>query len=123
MTDPDNLNQQQFGRVLYHGTWAGWLRKGQNLLPGGGMGMSNFGISSPEHVYLTTDPEKAKWYAEQTYKELVRSGLKMGNVPVIGASPTVYTVHPSADVEEDPNSDTPGVHWRAKKAKITGRYE
>ena len=117
MAASDNLSDAQF----YHGTYAGWLRKGSNILPAIETGNQNFGLSSPHHVYMTTDPEKARWYAEQTYKNLEANGFKIGNTPIFGAKPVVYRVSPIGHVEEDPNSDTPGVHWRAKKAKITGR--
>lgn len=107
---------------MFHGTYAGWLRKGQLLVPGG---VSNFGISSPTHVYLTSDPEEARWYADQTYRQLERQNFKIGNVPVHGASPTVYEAHPLAGIEQDPNlgsGDSP-TSFRTTRARIVGRLK
>lgn len=125
MAASDNINDQQF----YHGTWAGWLKKGQVLKSAKDriekdLGITNYGLSSPHHVYVTTDPEDAKWYAQQGYAALEKMGHKIGNIPVIGARPVVYRVQPRGTVEKDPSKD-----YQDRKsyrvlgdAKILGRH-
>lgn len=95
---------------LYHGTWAGWLRKGQLLRPPRDVhrdffGLTNFRISSPEHVYATTNPEDAKWYAELGYDNLRKNDFRVENIPIYGAKPTVYQIEPRGLVDRDPSRD------------------
>lgn len=106
MAASDNINDQQF----YHGTWAGWMKKGQIIKPPSDllhetMGLSNYKVSSPHHVYVTTNPEDARWYAERGYETLAKMGHKIDNIPVIGARPVVYRVQPRGTVEKDPSKD------------------
>lgn len=119
---------EQFGD-LYHGTWAGWMRKGQLIRPSSDTdselaGVTNFKISSPEHVYVTSNPDDAQWYAEQGYKELESKGFKVGDIPVLGARPTVYRVEPRGSVEKDPSKDEQDrSSYRIRgSAKIIGRH-
>lgn len=125
MPASDNLNGQQF----YHGTWAGWLRKGQVIKPAKSrlhedMGLTNFSLSSPHHVYVTTDPEDAKWYAELGYQNLEKMGHKIDNVPVIGAKPVVYRVQPRGTVQKDTSRDVQdrNSYKILGDAKILGRH-
>lgn len=125
MAASDNVNEQQF----YHGTWAGWLKKGQVLKPTRvrakeGVGFSNFGISSPDHVYVTTNPEDAKLYAETGYKDLEEMGHKINNITVVGAKPVVYRVQPRGTIEKDPSMDVQDKYsYRVLgDAKILGRH-
>lgn len=123
MSASDNISDQQF----YHGTWAGWMRKGQVIKPTSSReleGISNYKISSPHHVYVTTNPEDAKWYAEKGYDELRKMGHKIDGIPVIGARPVVYKVQPRGTVEKDPSRDLQDFHsYRVLgDAKILGRH-
>lgn len=98
------------GDQFYHGTWAGWLRKGQLIRPAGDLsradlGITNFQISSPKHVYVTQNPDDAQWYAEQGYRTIDAMGHRIGNMPVYGARPVVYRVQPQGPVEQDPSRD------------------
>ena len=123
MSAKDNVNEQQF----YHGTWAGWMRKGQVLKPSASReaeGVKNFNLSSSKHVYVTTNPEDAKWYAEKGYSELEKMGHKIGDIPVVGAKPVVYRVQPRGKVEKDPSKDDQDTQsYRVLgDAKILGRH-
>lgn len=116
----ENISGQQF----YHGTWAGWLRKGQIIRPakdllGENMGLTNFSISSPEHVYVTTNPEDAKWYAELGYKNIEQMGHKINDIPVIGARPVVYQVQPRGYLQKDISKSAYKV---SGDAKILNKY-
>lgn len=113
---------------LYHGTWAGWLRKGQLIRPASDLssetfGLRNFRISSPEHVYATSNPEDARWYAELGYENLKKLNFKIDNVPIVGAKPTVYQIEPRGSVERDPSKDYQDrASYRIRgSAKILGR--
>jgi hypothetical protein len=97
---------------LYHGTTAGFLKKGDYLKPSGGA--SNYDVSSKEHIYVTPDPEQAQTYAVSTYEE-----LKNNNQLMEGAHPTVYQVHPRSVVEPDPN--TFGALRSKGSARILGK--
>jgi len=95
---------------LYHGTWAGWLRRGQLIRPANDLrsstfGLRNFRISSPDHTYASASPEEAKWYAELGYKNIEELGHKINDIPIYGARPVVYQVEPRGRVERDPSSD------------------
>ena len=95
---------------LNHGTWAGWLRKGQIIRPSSDMRHENFGLtnfrqSSPHHVYVTTNPEDAKWYAEQGYRNIDAMGHQINGIPVLGTRPVVYRVQPRGTIERDPSKD------------------
>lgn len=95
---------------LYHGTWAGWLRKGQILRPAHDLrsstfGLRNFQLSSPHHVYVTSNPEDAKWYAELGYRNIDAMGHQINGIPVLGTRPVVYRVEPRGTVERDPSRD------------------
>lgn len=97
-------------KPLYHGTWAGWLRKGQLIRPSSdlkaeNLGLRNFKISSPEHVYATHSLEDAQWYANLGYESLKKMNFKIGDIPVHGAQPTVYRVEPRGIVSKDPSRD------------------
>lgn len=125
MAASEHVSETQF----YHGTWAGWLKKGQVIKPSKArsekdVSITNFGISSPHHVYVTTNPEDAKWYAETAYQDLAEMGHKINNIPVIGAKPVVYRVQPRGTMEKDPSRD---VQDRSSyrvlgDAKILGRH-
>lgn len=113
---------------LYHGTWAGWLRKGQLIRPANDMlsetmGLRNFKLSSPEHVYVTKNFDDAKWYAELGYENIKKMGHKIGDIPVIGAKPTVYQVQPRGTLDKDPSKDFQDrASYRIRgSAKILGR--
>lgn len=100
----------QDDRPLYHGTWAGWLRKGQLLRPssdllGQNLGLRNFKLSSPAHVYVTHNLEDAQWYANLGYDSLKKMDFKLDNIPVHGARPTVYRVEPRGLIDKDPSQD------------------
>lgn len=113
---------------LYHGTWAGWLRKGQLIRPSHDLlnqnfGLRNFRLSSPEHVYATKNLEDAQWYANLGYENLKKMDFKLGDIPVHGARPTVYQIEPRGTVEKDPSRDYQDrASYRIRgTAKILGR--
>jgi hypothetical protein len=98
------------GKQFYHGTWAGWLRKGQLIRPASDLlsttfGMRNFKISSPHHVYITENPEDAQWYAEQGYRNIDAMGHRINDIPIHGARPVVYRVEPRGSLEPDTSLD------------------
>ena len=105
MSASDHLHKD-----LFHGTWAGWLRKGQLIRPAYDLkrdlfGLTNYKISSPEHVYATHNPDDAQWYAEQGYKEMEKMGFELGGHRIYGVQPVVYRVEPRGIVEQDPSRD------------------
>lgn len=120
MAASDNINDQQF----YHGTWAGWMKKGQLITPASSReGYTNFSMSSPNHVYVTKDPELARGWAEMVYEGLEKQGHVINNIPVVGAKPVVYKVEPQGNVEQDPNFRSGGESYRVRgNARIISRH-
>jgi hypothetical protein len=123
MSAEEHLSQQ-----LFHGTAIGGLRKGTHIKPASQLpshiklmtGGTNYSLSSPNHVYVTSDPERAKWFANTAHDRLTKvygsMGLKWHG------QPTVYQVEPLGNLEADPNEtdfETKGTHKMIKgRAKV-----
>jgi hypothetical protein len=123
MSAQDNLSQQ-----LFHGTAVSGMRRGTHIRPAQELpphiklmtGGTNYSLSSPHHVYVTTDVERAKWFAQVAHDRVSKiyndMGLKWHG------SPSVYQVEPLGPMENDPNESdfkTEGTHKRIKgRAKV-----
>jgi hypothetical protein len=102
------LNRDQFGS-FFHGTSAR-LNPGDILVPGGGVGQHNYRTSSSEHVYSTTDEDKA-WHFANSVRER-RIDLYGDDEP----ERHVYEVEPEGDLHKDP--EIPEDAYRSLSARV-----
>jgi hypothetical protein len=100
-----------FGGTYYHGTRAS-LGSGARLKPSGSLfGSGNHGIGGHDEVYVTTDPEAARWYANSA------RGFGRARVYKVRAGAVRHVDDSYVDGEWQANE------WSTSAAYIEGEYE